>query len=171
MINSCLPFQIGIIGDSHLVRMVEFIDGDFNLYGKGGEKALNWQLYTNALVENDFIIVFLGGNDITGRLRENAPSSLKGLCQNMKQMDNFCKEKGSVLISCDIIPRMANPVGTDHANHRLVKRFKKRHIEFDGFTFKMADDGVHLLPDNYKELWTVFRQKIVKKCLSLFGDI
>ena len=58
MINSCLPFQIGIIGDSQLVKMGEFIDGDFNLYGKGGEKALNWQLYTNALVENDFIIVF-----------------------------------------------------------------------------------------------------------------
>ena len=52
MINSCLPFQIGIIGDSHLVKMGVFIDGDFNPYGKGGEKALNWQLYTNALAEN-----------------------------------------------------------------------------------------------------------------------
>ena len=171
MSKSVLPFKIGLIGDSHLVRMADFIDECFNLYGKGGEMALNWKLYCNAMVENDFIVVFMGGNDITGRLHENAPSSLKGLCQNFKQMDNFFKENGSVLISCDIVPRMANIVGTDHANHRLVKRFKGRHITFDGFTFNNAEDGVHLLPDNYKELWAVFRQKIVDKCLSLVSDI
>ena len=85
MSNSVLPFQIGIISDSHLVRMGKFIDGNFNLYGKGGEKDLNWQLYIKAFVENDFIIVFMGGNDITGRLHENAPSSLKSQFQNMKK--------------------------------------------------------------------------------------
>ena len=159
--------KIGLLGDSHLIRMSEFIGPEFNIYGKGGEMALNWRNYQNAMVENDFLVVFMGGNDITGRLGERAPSSLSGLCQSLKEIDNFCKENQTVLLSCDLVPRMANLVGTDHANHRLQKRYKARHIGFAPFIFVNASDGVHLYPEGYEELWPVFKEKILSKINEL----
>ena len=164
-------FAIGIIGDSHLMRMAEFMSPDFNVYGRGGEMALNWTQYQKAMSDNDFVVIFLGGNDITGRLGEPAPSSLKGLCNNMREMDVFCKANGTTLISCDIVPRMANMMGTDHANHRLIRQFKSRHIVLDGFPFKNGDDGVHLTEELYEQLATVFQEKIIAKCSFLFEKL
>ena len=163
--------KIGLLGDSHLIRMSEFIGPEFNIYGKGGEMALNWRNYQNAMVENDFLVVFMGGNDITGRLGERAPSSLSGLCQSLKEIDNFCKENQTVLLSCDLVPRMANLVGTDHANHRLQKRYKARHIGFAPFIFVNASDGVHLYPEGYEELWPVFKEKILSKITELSNSL
>ena len=34
----------------------------------------------------------------------------------MREMDVFSNANGSTLISCDIVPRIANMMGTDHAN-------------------------------------------------------
>ena len=163
--------KIGLLGDSHLIRMSEFIGPEFNIYGKGGKMALNWRNYQNAMVENDFLVVFMGGNDITGRLGERAPSSLSGLCQSLKEIDNFCKENQTVLLSCDLVPRMANLVGTDHANHRLQKRYKARHIGFAPFIFVNASDGVHLYPERYVELWPVFKEKILSKVTKLSNSL
>ena len=47
--------------------------------------ALKWRHYQNAMVENDFLVVFMVGNDITGRLGEPAHSSLSGLCQRFRE--------------------------------------------------------------------------------------
>ena len=68
-------FAIGIIGDSHLMRMAVLMSPDFNIYGKGGEMAINWTQYQKAMNDNNFVVILLCGNDITGCLGEPAPSS------------------------------------------------------------------------------------------------
>ena len=69
------------------------------------------------------------------------------------------------------MPRMANLVGTDHANHRLQKRYKARHIGFAPFIFVNARDGVHLYPESYDELWPLFKQKILSKETELSSNL
>ena len=100
--------KIGLLGDSHLIRMSEFIGPEFNIYGKGRQMTPNRKNYQNAMVENDFFVVFMGGNDITGRLGERASSSLSRLCQSFEEINNFSEENQTVLLSCDLVPRLAN---------------------------------------------------------------
>ena len=85
------------------MRMAEFMSPDFNVYCRGGEMARNWTQYRKAMSDNDFVVIFLGCNDLTGRLGEPATSSLKGLCNKMREMDVFSKQTvrlSAVVILC-----------------------------------------------------------------------
>ena len=45
-------------------------------------------------------------------------------------------------------------MGTDYANHRLIRRFKSGHIVFDGFPCKNGSDGAHRTEKLYEQLAT-----------------
>ena len=160
--NELVPkYEVGFIGDSHLMRMSSFMNSGVRIIGRGGERVANFERYLSEMSDLDFLIVFLGGNDITGRNGQPGASRLCDLVYDIRMLADWARQRNVKVLTCDLIPRTWNAVGTDLSNKRLLKRFKKRHIRLNGFQFNFLSDGVHL--QNYELLWEFLETKLVAR--------
>ena len=162
MNNLLRNFNVGLIGDSHLTRMAPFMQPQVRIIGRGGERASNYARYLQEVRQLDIFVIFIGGNDITGKNGSPASSKLKDLVHDIKSLFSYARSYGVMVLTCDIIPRDANKNGTGLTNKRLLKRFKRKHIVLRGcFNFRMLRDTVHL--ENYDELWELLEAKMVQR--------
>ena len=132
-------YKVGLIGDSHVVRMKPYIPGYIKVIARGGEQAKNLR------------------NDITTR-QGTEGRSIKELTDDIKSLVEYADSIGVKALTCDLIPRANNSRGTSFSDQRLLKRMKKRHIRLK-FDFVIGKDKVHLT--NYEEFWLYLYRKIV----------
>ena len=158
--------SLGIIGDSHSIRMSTFLHPEIRIIGRGGERVSNFERYLEQIQDLDVLLIFLGGNDITGKNGAPGKSALKDMVNDVRALSSWAQSKGVKVLTCDIIPRETNLVGTDLSNKRLLKRFKKRHLTIRYFAFKMLSGGVHL--ENYADLWEYMQPKILDRIRDAF---
>ena len=157
-------YKVGIIGDSHLMRMKPYIPSHVRVLGRGGERAHNGLRYRKYFDGLDIIVIFLGGNEVTGKDGAESPSTITEFVDDIKAIAAAAKEMDIHCLTVDLVPREANPAGTAMSNQRLLKRFKKRHVTLNGFKFIQAKDKVHI--ENYDELWEVLYKKIIIRIVA-----
>ena len=135
---------IAIFGDSHVCRLQ--FDIPVNLIGKPGEKAYNWRQYQEQLVGYDIVILMIGGNDICTKDSSVAiASELSDLIKDLRELFDFCRNENNLVLIADLVPRLSNWSGIYKTNSRLLKRFKKKNINFGkSITSDDLCDGVHL---------------------------
>ena len=150
-------YKVGIIGDSHVVRMKPYIPNYISIIARGGEKATNLSNYLEEIQELDILVILIGGNDITQRDGSEG-RTVKELIDDIRNLVNYANKIGLKCLTCDLIPRVNNARGISFTDQRLLKRMKKRHIRFD-FPFIIGKDKVHLT--NYGEFWQYLYRKIV----------
>ena len=159
MNNLLRNFNVGLIGDSHLNRISPFMQPQNRIFGRVGERAVNNARYLQEVRQLDILVIFIGGNDITGKNGSPASSKLKDLVHDIKSLFSYARSYGVMVLTCDIIPRDANEIGTDLTHKRLLKRFKL--VMRGCFNFRMLRDTVHL--ENYDKLWELLEAKIVQR--------
>ena len=150
-------YKVGLIGDSHVVRMKPYIPGYIKVIARGGEQAKNLRNYQEEIKDLDILVVLIGGNDITTR-QGTEGRSIKELTDDIKSLVDYADSIGVKALTCDLIPRANNSRGTSFSDQRLLKRMKKRHIRLK-FDFVIGKDKVHLT--NYEEFWLYLYRKIV----------
>ena len=101
MNNLLRNFNVGLIGDSHLTRMAPFMQPQVRIIGRGGERASNYARYLQEVRQLDILLIFIGGNDITGKNGSPASSKLKDLVHDIKSLFSYASSYGVMVLTCD----------------------------------------------------------------------
>ena len=118
-------YQVGVIGDSHVIRMKPYVPSYNKVIARGGDQAKNLRNYQEEIKDLDNPVVLIGGNDITTRQGIEG-RSIKELTDDIKSLVDYADSSGVKALTCDLIPRANNSRGKAFSDQRLLKRMKKQ---------------------------------------------